>query len=83
MHRDKVYGIKFNPTKENGGIARTFDAVGLSYRQQTGEDVALSDFDKCYPWSEIKECMICSDGTVSYSYSKDFLKEGNIFRDVL
>ena len=82
MHKDKVYGIKFNPTKENGGVVRTFDAKGLSYRQQTGEDVGLSDFDKCYPWSEIKECMICSDGAVIYAASKDFSRNGNVFMEI-
>lgn len=48
----KIYGVdkvgQSNPT-----LTRTDSAVGLTYT--IGQSEIKSDFDKCYPWSEMKE----------------------------
>lgn len=49
---EKIYGVtglgKIDPT-----LTRTDDACGLTYTRGTQE--IFSDFDRCYPWSDITE----------------------------
>lgn len=47
-----IYGVT-NVGGESPTLERTDNAVGLSYT--IGESEIISDFDTCYPWSEMKE----------------------------
>lgn len=52
LEKTKIYGVdgvgQSSPT-----LTRTNAAVGLSYTRGASE--VVSDFDNCYPWSEMKE----------------------------
>lgn len=52
LEKTKIYGVdgvgQSSPT-----LTRTDSAVGLSYEK--GTNIITSDFDNCYPWSEMKE----------------------------
>ncbi len=78
----KIYGIRFTPSDSAPNVTRICDAAHLEYRQQVGDDVAFSDFDSCYPWSEIKECNILSDGSVVYSDDNGFSRDKNTFIEI-
>lgn len=78
----KIYGIQYTPSDISSNVSRICDAENLEYRQQVGEHIAFSDFDNCYPWSEIKECNILSNGSVVYAEDKDFSREYNTFIEI-
>nr|DAF46340.1 MAG TPA: tail collar fiber protein [Podoviridae sp. ctsUe5] len=50
---EKIYGVDNVGAQDPSSLIRTDDAVGLGYTVGTSE--ITSDFDKCYPWSDIKE----------------------------
>lgn len=81
MHK-KIYGIRFTPSNPSSGVSRLYDAEGLCYRQQVAENVEFSDFDHCYPWSEIKECNILVDGQVIYANDPQFSRGKNTFIEI-
>lgn len=56
-----VFGVKFNRDKSDPIMLRTCDAVGMEYRQQTGDTVEYSDFDNVFPWCDMHECNIVFD----------------------
>ena len=58
-----IYGVT-NVGGKSPMLERTDNAVGLSYT--IGESEIISDFDTCYPWSEMKE--------VSDNYGNVFIK---------
>ncbi len=59
---DKIYGVDLVGSAAPSALTRTDDAVGLNVTVGTSE--ITSDFDNCYPWSNIEEV---TDG------------EGNVF----
>lgn len=50
----KIYGISRDITASSPEWARTDDAVGFTATASVGTVAGSSDFDNCYPWSEIK-----------------------------
>lgn len=50
----KIYGIMRDITNSSPAWERTDDAVGLTATASVGTVPGHSDFDTCYPWSEIK-----------------------------
>jgi hypothetical protein len=50
---DKIYGVDLVGSENPSALIRTNDAVGLKVTVGTPE--ITSDFDNCYPWSDIKE----------------------------
>jgi hypothetical protein len=50
---EKIYGVEGVGAENPSSLTRTDDAVGLNYTVGTSE--ITSDFDNCYPWSDIKE----------------------------
>lgn len=59
----KIYGVD-KVGQENPTLTRTNDATGLTYAIGTSE--ITSDFDNCYPWSNMQE--------VTDSYGNVFIK---------
>lgn len=49
----KIYGIMRDITNSSPAWERTDDAVGLTATASVGTVPGHSDFDTCYPWSEI------------------------------
>ena len=81
MSRKGIYGIQFDPANPTS-VVRLFDAEGLCYRQQTADMVLHSDFDDCYPWSEMKECNLLADGGIVYAGESGFSRSSNTFVEV-
>lgn len=52
FEKAKIYGVD-NVGQSNTTLIRTDDAVGLTYT--VGASEIQSDFDKCFPWSDITE----------------------------
>ncbi len=50
----KIYGIKRDFTSSSPAWTRTDDAVGKTATPSVGTVAGHSDFDNCYPWSEMK-----------------------------
>lgn len=50
---DKIYGVDLVGSASPTALTRTDDAVGLNVTVGTSE--ITSDFDNCYPWSNIEE----------------------------
>lgn len=50
----KIYGIKRDFTSSSPVWTRTDDAVGKTAKVSVGTVAGHSDFDNCYPWSEMK-----------------------------
>lgn len=53
IEKAKIYGVDKVGSSTPSALVRTDDAVGLSYTVGTTEIV--SDFDRCYPWSDMQE----------------------------
>ena len=49
----QIYGVKLVGSQDPNALTRTDNAVGLNVTVGTSE--ITSDFDKCYPWSDIEE----------------------------
>lgn len=74
-----IYGIKRDYTQLNPEWARTDNAVGFTATASVGTVAGSSDFDSCYPWSEIKRETL-STGDVMVKIPKFWYKryrEGN------
>ena len=50
---NKIYGIKRDITNSSPEWARTDDAVRKTATASVGTTAGASDFDNCYPWSDI------------------------------
>ena len=50
---ENIYGVDLVGSKDPNALVRTDKAVGLNITVGTSE--ITSDFDKCYPWSNIEE----------------------------
>lgn len=76
----KVYGIKRDVTLSSPVWTRTNSASGLSATASVGTTAGSSDFDSCYPWSDIaRETLSTNDVMVRIPkfYYRRYL-EGNI-----
>lgn len=51
---ESVYGVSRNINAQSPVWTRTDDAVGMSATASVGEVAGYSDFDHCYPWSEMR-----------------------------
>lgn len=74
----KIYGLRFDPT-HGDAPERVADAKGLCYRQQTAALCQKSDFDNCFPWSEMQECNLMPDGRVIFAGEAGFSRTQNTF----
>lgn len=50
----KIYGISRTVANSSTAWARTDDAIGMSATASVGTSAGSSDFDTCYPWSQMK-----------------------------
>ena len=58
----KVYGVKRNLASESMAWERTNGSIGKIATASIGTTAGMSDFDTCYPWSEMKrETLSTSD----------------------
>lgn len=57
IEKAKIYGVDKVGSSTPSALTRTDDAVGLSYTVGTTDIV--SDFDRCYPWSDIVSIPSC------------------------
>lgn len=76
----KIYGISRDKTASSPVWARTDEAVGMTATASVGTTAGASDFDSCYPWSEIERETL-STGDVMVKIPKFWFKryrEGNI-----
>lgn len=53
FEKAKIYGVDKVGSSSPTALVRTDAAVGLSYT--VGESEIVSDFDRCYPWSDMQE----------------------------
>ena len=69
----KKYGVRWSITDMDDLGARCFDAVGKKVSIGIGNKNGFSDFDKIYPWSEIRRCNILTnyDGTKRITFEGD------------
>lgn len=51
--KEKIYGVDKVGSENPYALVRTDDAVGLTYTRDMSE--IKSDFDTCYPWSDMQE----------------------------
>ena len=81
-----VFGVKFQRGAANPGMMRTYDAEGLTYRQQTANTIGYSDFDNAFPWCEMRECNVSVDGngnkTIVYKGETGFSYANNTYVEV-
>lgn len=81
-----IFGIRFRKDYIIPRVERVYDAEGLTYRQQTADTVEYSDFDKAFPWSDMRECNVTVDGngkkTIVYSGETGFSRSNNTFIEV-
>lgn len=80
-----IFGISFSYGEEDITIRRTLDSDGLQYRQQIGNSVGYSDFDKAFPWCEMRECnIITEDGgrRIIYAGEPGFSRSNDTFIEI-
>lgn len=53
IEKAKIYGVDKVGSSNPSALVRTDDAVGLGYT--VGASEIVSDFDRCYPWSDMQE----------------------------
>ncbi len=71
----KVYGIKRAIETESSAWERTDDAVGLVANAQVGTTSVQNDFDRIYPWGDIKSYNYNTDTkTITAWYGEDNFK---------
>lgn len=76
----KIYGIMRDITNSSPVWARTDNAVGKTASASVGTVAGSSDFDNCYPWSEIQRETL-STGDVMVKIPKFWFqryREGNV-----
>lgn len=71
IEKARIYGVDKVGSSNPSALMRTDDAVGLSYTVGT-TDIA-SDFDRCFPWSDMQEVMDAS-GNVFIKIPKFYSK---------
>ena len=70
VEKAKIYGVD-GAGQSSPALTRTDKAVGLTY--SVGESEITSDFDNCYPWSEMQE-IVDSDSNVFIKIPKFYSK---------
>lgn len=73
------YGICQDIASKNSKLERIGSAAGLVAEIGIGTNSAINDFDKIYPWSNIRKCTLSDDGTVtSYKGDVKYTQDGSI-----
>lgn len=71
----KRYGVRRALGAATAELERLGDAVGLvanADNSLTSYNTVVNNFDDIYPWSEMKNCKIASNGTVVYEGDPDY-----------
>lgn len=71
IEKAKIYGVDKVGSSNPAALVRTDDAVGLNYTVGTTD--IKSDFDRCYPWSDMQETTDAS-GNVFIKIPKFYAK---------
>lgn len=71
IEKAKIYGVDKVGSSNPSALVRTDDAVGLNYT--VGASEIKSDFDTCYPWSDMQEVTDAS-GNVFIKIPKFYAK---------
>lgn len=71
IEKAKIYGVDKVGSSNPSALVRTDDAVGLGYT--VGASEIVSDFDRCYPWSDMQEVTDAS-GNVFIKIPKFYAK---------
>jgi len=77
----KKYGVCYDFKSKNPKLTRLGDAKYLKAGVANGVDDTnvVNDFDKIYPWSDIKRCTVADDGTItSYEGDPNYTENGSI-----
>ena len=77
----KKYGVCYDFKSKNPKLTRIGDAKYLKAEIANGADDTdvVNDFDKIYPWSDIKRCTRTNDGTItSYEGDPNYTENGSI-----
>lgn len=77
----KKYGVCYDFKSKNPKLTRLGDAKHLKSGIANGVDDTnvVNDFDKMYPWCDIKRCTIADDGTItSYEGDPNYTENGSI-----
>ncbi len=77
----KKYGVCYDFKSKNPKLTRLGDAKYLKAGVANGADDTnvVNDFDKIYPWSDIKRCTVADDGTItSYEGEPNYTEDGSI-----
>jgi hypothetical protein len=75
-----IYGIMRDITSEDPAWTRTDDAIGFTATASVGTVAGSSDFDNCYPWSEMHRETLSTGDVMVYIprfYYRRY-REGNI-----
>ena len=60
------YGVCYDMKTKNPTLTRVGDSVGLVAGIGIGaDDSAVNDFDKIYPWCDIKRCTLSAEGEIT------------------
>lgn len=71
FEKAKIYGVDKVGSSSPTALTRTDDAVGLNYT--VGNSEIKSDFDRCYPWSDMQE-VTDAEGNVFIKIPKFYCK---------
>lgn len=77
----KKYGVCYDMNTKNPKLTRLGDAKYLKAEIANGIDDTnvVNDFDKVYPWCDIKRCTRADDGTItSYEGDPNYTENGSI-----
>lgn len=73
-----IYGVCRDIPSHSPALTRVGDAAGLVAEAAVGNENVRNDFDKIYPWCDIKRCTLADDGTViSYEGDPEFTTDGS------
>lgn len=75
----KIYGVEFDNSVESSLCDRIGDAVGKNFNYAVGADMVYdyaNDFDKIFPWCEIRRCNVSGGKVVAYEGDADFEVDG-------
>lgn len=77
----KKYGVCYDFKSKNPKLTRLGDAKYLRAEIANGvnDTDVVNDFDKIYPWSDMKRCTMADDGTItSYEGDPNYTENGSI-----
>lgn len=83
----QVYSLYFDPSKygvcydlkaKNPTLTRLSDARYLKAKASNGTELEQNDFDRIYPWSQMKKCTLADDGSVTaYEDDPEYTEDGS------